>query len=144
MNQCLVDNHNSLVSGNDVTVHAGDFSLAKYTKTQEIIRQLNGKHVFLRGDHDKWIGDKHYADIWKEKIEDIPVCVSHYAMRVWWLSHYNSWNLFGHSHGKLDGIGKQHDIGVDNNNYCPVSFDRLKEIMYNKPNNFNYINKENR
>jgi calcineurin-like phosphoesterase family protein len=60
-------------------------------------------------------------------------------MRTWARSHYNSWQLYGHSHGKLEPIGKQWDIGVDNNNYYPVSFDQITEIMKTRPDNPNLI-----
>jgi len=62
-------------------------------------------------------------------------------MRTWPKSHYNTWQLFGHSHGKLKGIGKQLDVGVDTNNFYPYTFEQLKEKMKNQPNNFNFINK---
>ena len=65
-------------------------------------------------------------------------------MRVWHRSHYNAWQLYGHSHAKLEPIGKQYDVGVDNNNFMPVSFNELVEIMDKQPNNFNYIPPENR
>jgi calcineurin-like phosphoesterase family protein len=64
---------------------------------------------------------------------------SQYAMRVWPRSHYNSWQLFGHSHGKLEPKGKQHDIGVDNNKYSPVSFPEIRNIMASQPDNFNLV-----
>ena len=35
-----------------------------------------------------------------------------------------------------------YNIGVDNNNFYPVSFDELVEIMKNQPDNFNLIKKE--
>jgi calcineurin-like phosphoesterase family protein len=60
------------------------------------------------------------------------------TMAAWPRSHYNSWQLFGHSHGKRWTQGKQHDVGVDNNNYYPVSFDRIVEIMKERPDNPNY------
>lgn len=63
-------------------------------------------------------------------------------MRVWPRSHYNSWLLFGHSHGRLTPECKQHDIGVDNNSFYPVSFDVIKTIMAEKPDNFDYVLKE--
>jgi len=64
-------------------------------------------------------------------------------MRVWNRSHFNSWQLYAHSHGGLRPIGKQYDIGVDGDNYYPVSFDKLRTIMDKKQNNFNYIVPEN-
>jgi len=49
--------------------------------------------------------------------------------------------LHGHSHGGLNPIGKQYDIGVDNNNFYPISYEQLRIIMKDKPDNFNYIKK---
>jgi len=62
-------------------------------------------------------------------------------MLVWDKSHFNSWQLFGHSHGMLSlaGLGKQFDVGVDNNDFYPVSFDQLLGIMKERPDNSNYI-----
>jgi len=63
-------------------------------------------------------------------------------LRTWPLSHYNSWHLYGHSHGKLEPIGKSWDIGVDANNYYPVSFARIHDIMQHRPDNPNFIPSE--
>jgi calcineurin-like phosphoesterase family protein len=64
-------------------------------------------------------------------------------MRTWEKSHYNSWHLFGHSHGKLPSFGKSFDIGVDTNDFYPYSFDEVKKIMDKLPDNFNLVrNKE--
>ena len=65
-------------------------------------------------------------------------------MRVWHKSHFNSWQLYGHSHGSLEPIGKQLDVGVDTNRFKPISFDQIKNLMNSKPNNFNYIQLERR
>jgi len=82
---------------------------------------------------------KQSTQIWEKRIYEQVVVVCHYAMRVWPKSHYNSWQLYGHSHGRLGGIGKQYDIGVDNNNFYPVSFNEICEIMQNKPDNSNLV-----
>jgi len=50
--------------------------------------------------------------------------------------------LVGNSHGRLEPIGKSWDIGVDNNNYYPVSFDRICKIMSKRPDNPNLIPEE--
>ena len=60
-------------------------------------------------------------------------------MIVWGKSHYNSWQLYGHSHGGLAPIGKQLDIGVDSHGYFPWSYDEIKLYMAMQPNNFNYL-----
>ena len=62
-------------------------------------------------------------------------------MKTWAKSHYNSWQLFGHSHGELKGVGKQMDIGVDTHNFYPYSFNEIKRIMSKKEDNFNLVKK---
>jgi calcineurin-like phosphoesterase family protein len=140
MNQIIIDNHNSVVSKEDVVIHAGDFTWGNATRAKELIKQLSGNHVFLRGSHDKWL-PRSYHEIWEKRIDKQVIVVCHYAMRVWPRSHYNSWQLHGHSHGRLKSIGKQYDVGVDNNNFYPVSSDAVKCIMEGKPDNLNLVQK---
>jgi calcineurin-like phosphoesterase family protein len=65
-------------------------------------------------------------------------------MRAWNKSHFNAWQLYGHSHGTLNPLGKQYDVGVDNNGFKPVSLDSLDKIMAKMPNNINFIPPEKR
>lgn len=129
MNATLIANHNEVVKAGDTTIHCGDFTLNPAPRfAQDIIAQLSGQHVFLRGSHDKWLTPTAH-EIWEKKIEDQWVVCCHYAMRTWARSHYGSWQCYGHSHGHLPPIGLQWDVGVDNNGFYPVSFDQLKAIM---------------
>jgi calcineurin-like phosphoesterase family protein len=105
----IIKRHNELVGSQDVVIHAGDFTLTKKPFAENYIRRLNGTHIF------------------------------HFAMRVWPRSHFNSWQLYGHSHGKLPPIGKQWDIGVDNSDFYPVSFNKICEIMADRPDNSNFV-----
>ena len=139
MNERLIANSNSVVKKDDVVIHAGDFALCSREEAQEIIKRLNGQHVFLNGDHDRWMGKKRQWDVRYYRIDDESIIVCHYCMRTWFKSHYNSLHLYAHSHGGLPSIGKSHDIGVDNNSFFPVSFKQMREIMKNKPNNPNYL-----
>lgn len=125
MDATIIKNFNNVVSNKDHTIHAGDFTF-KYP--DKYICQLNGNHTFLRGNHDRWQG-KQYHEMWVKTIEKQTVVACHYALRVWPQSHYGSYQVYGHSHGTLPPIGLQWDVGVDNNNFFPISFEQLKEIM---------------
>lgn len=139
----FVENHNYVVREEDIVIHTGDLSFAsKNTTTEQYIRRLKGQHIFLRGNHDYWMESDHYPQIWEKKIKGHYVVACHYSMRVWPRSHYGSFLLFGHSHGKLEPLGKQHDVGVDNNYYFPVSFDKIIEIMETRDENPNMIIRE--
>jgi len=83
------------------------------------------------------------------QIEDQCIVLCHYAIAAWeqmnckWAPPY--WNLYGHSHSTAEhGLDaalpgrRSLDVGVDNiyrlfGNYCPLSFEQIKEIMKDKP-----------
>jgi calcineurin-like phosphoesterase family protein len=50
-------------------------------------------------------------------------------MRSWPLSHYASWHLFGHHHGRLESYGLSFDCGTDTNNFYPYSLDDVCKKM---------------
>jgi len=150
MHETLISNNNEVVKRNDTVIHDGDFSIKNINGTIDIINRLKGKHVFIKGSHDKIIKKIHkrYPDLFE--YVDCPIyeltlhnkyhiVICHYCMETWPRSHYNSWHLFAHSHCRLEVTGKRHDIGVDCNNYYPLSEDRIIEIMNAKPDNPNYI-----
>ena len=125
----LIRRHNERVSKGDIVVHVGDFTLKNAAFAADIIRQLNGEHIFIKGSHDYWLKNGH--EIWEKKIGDTYVVACHYAFRVWSRSHYGSLLAFGHSHGRLPEWPGSWDVGVDNNDLYPVSLDELKEKIEN-------------
>jgi len=138
MDYAIIERHNEVVGKDDTVIHLGDFTLKSKEIANSYISKLNGNHIFIQGSHDKWMDDDHH-EIWEKKIEGIHIVGCHYAMRVWGQSHYNSWQLFGHSHGRFQGVGKQMDVGVDTHNFYPYSFDEIKEIMKLKDDNINKL-----
>ena len=132
MDGALVANFNSCVGVGDTIYHLGDFCFKNKTSSVGYRSRLNGNNIFLKGNHDKETNDlPHIMEI---TIEGQFIVLAHYSMRVWNRCHYGSWQLYGHSHGTLPPIGKQFDVGVDNNNYFPISFTQLKEKLDLVPN----------
>jgi len=138
MDNAIIKNHNEVVGVGDVVYHLGDFTLIK-EYPQKYINRLNGEHIFIQGGHDYWMKEGKYDQIKEIKIEGQNIVLCHYAMRIWPKSHYNSWHLFGHSHGRLEAIGKSLDVGVDTHNFFPYSFDEIKQIMKLKNDNINKL-----
>jgi len=145
MDREIIRRHNEVVKDGDTVIHAGDLGLASSIPRvyKDYISKLNGKHIFLRGSHDAWMkrgnGKSYFHEIFERKVNGTVIVVCHYAMRTWAASHYNSIHLYGHSHGKLDPIGKSWDIGVDNNDFYPISEERIFQIMEERPDNPNLI-----
>lgn len=148
MDETMITNWNNLVSPSDIIFILGDFAMKLPVHViRKILGRLNGQKYFILGDHDKqiWKCDDLLEEITYMKnivVDDIPITLCHYCMRVWPKSHYNSYHFFGHSHGYLPAVGKSHDVGVDNNKFSPISFNELKILMDNKPDNFNYVGKK--
>lgn len=156
MNEVLIANHNAVVASYDIVYHLGDFAMSASTDAViNLINSLNGIHFFILGSHDRWLDrlvkganyDEgtyrnvvHYRGRRVETtIKNNFISMDHYCQRVWARSHYNSWMIYGHSHGNLEPIGKSWDVGVDNNDYYPVTFNQLYKIMESRPNNPNFI-----
>lgn len=139
MDETIIDNHNSVVGKNDIVIHGGDLTMIKNKEEvyKKYINRLKGKHIFLNGSHDYW--NKNLPYIFEKRIDSNYIVVCHYAMRVWPRSHYNSFQLFGHSHGKLKPEGKQMDICVESIDYTPISYDDVVLYMENRADNFNLI-----
>lgn len=138
MDEVIIANNNEIVKTNDVVVHCGDFTLHGSQFAERIIRRLNGIHVFVTGSHDRWMENiSHVIDgrpislpgyVYERKMEGIYLVACHYAMRVWPRSHYGSIQVYGHTHGRLEGLGRQLDVGVDSNNFYPISLEYVKEV----------------
>lgn len=146
MDKQIVDNVTSAVKGGDTLYFLGDITFKKERALYFLKRLGDVKLVFIPGNHDspEVLKVVAAAGVLAQPIEDIAVngqqiTLCHYAMRVWNASHFNSWQLYGHSHGRLPPMGKQHDVGVDNNGFKPVSMDELVAIMEKKPDNENIV-----
>ena len=136
MNEKLIENWNNKVKPKDTIYVLGDFI---FKNKNFFITKLNGNKIILKGDHDNYASNKHLMNI---KIDKQYITLCHWCLRIWAKSHYNSWHLYAHSHGNLQPIGKSWDVGVDNNNYEPLSFEEVKAIMDDRPDNPNLVKKD--
>jgi calcineurin-like phosphoesterase family protein len=145
MDETLIASLNKEVKSNDYLYFLGDFCLpSKVSAIIDYVSRINCKRIFfVRGNHDAAFHKnknellKYFETIddYKEvKIDNKLIVLCHYAFRVWRKSHYGSFHCFGHSHGNLkdDPHALSYDVGVDHNNYRPISFEELKEIMSKK------------
>ena len=152
MNADLIKNWNSVVKPDDLVFDLGDFAFASNSKWKDLLSQLNGHHYLILGNHDitRWPGDKtmelfegvsHQMIL---KIDGRTVYLNHYPYLcfggVWRKPENAVYQLFGHTHSGPNCRGTdtdrlvnlfpyQYDVGVDNNNYTPVSWQQVQEII---------------
>ena len=141
MNEVLIERWNKKVLSDDTVYVVGDFA---WDNPKKYLDRLKGNIILIAGGHDyrNWRSFQYFRKVERTEniyIDGVPVILSHYCFRVWDKMHYNSWHLFGHSHGKLEPIGKSWDVGVDNNNYDLLSEEDIVRIMKERPDNPNLI-----
>lgn len=139
MNEFLIDSWNSKVSKKDHVYCLGDLSLEKDKKeNRKLLYKLNGQITLIRGNHDTAAEKckerfQVIKDIGYIKIKDQKIFMCHYPVISWRGSYRGSFCCHGHCHGNLKfSKGKMYDVGVDNNNFQPLSFQELKAIMDQK------------
>ena len=144
MNEAMIANWNRVVGRRDLVYHLGDFA---WGDNRAVLQRLNGRKVLILGSHDKSV--EKCADLFEKitpllevRYEDQHITLCHYCLRVWPRSHYNSWHLYGHSHGKLEPIGKSWDVGVDRNGFTPMSSADITTIMSDRPDNPNLVRRK--
>ena len=111
MDKKIIDGINSVVGPDDILFHLGDFSFGEPKDYKRFRSQLICQNIHLiLGNHDGFIirndddlqelssSTRFYAEV---TYNSQKIIMSHYAMRVWNMSHHGSWMLYGHSHGSL-------------------------------------------
>jgi calcineurin-like phosphoesterase family protein len=149
MDEALIKNWNDRVSPKDYIYVIGDFALSKPDYANRILRRLNGEKVLIEGNHDYGcLNDAEFRSQFRaihkmfELDVELPgsdkrktrIVMCHYAMRVWNKSHHGAIHLYGHSHGSLpdDPRSLSMDVGVDANNYAPISLEEVAAKMAKK------------
>lgn len=128
MNKTLIKNHNSVVKDSDTTYHIGDFCFGSLERIESIIKQLNGQHILILGNHDtdyKWSDyiRAGFSSVQRFSFIDFPgigpVGLAHdpscciLDLDVPWIC--------GHLHQQFDKMNNCVNAGVDVRNYTPVS-----------------------
>ena len=127
----IINRFNSVVKSDDTVYDLGDLCLSNFNVYKY---RFNGTLIRIKGSHDRDIKEPRMMVVTPENLFDeyrnpISITLCHYAMRSWERSHYATWHLYGHHHGKLPPYGLSFDVGVDCWNFYPVSLDQVKEKM---------------
>ena len=145
MNAGMIRRWNDEVPTSGIVYFTGDmFYTAKSPEILKVLDQLNGSICLVKGNHDhfdsackkrfQWI-----KDYYKLKIEDDEgirrqIVMSHYPFLEWDGYYRGSWHIFGHTHNKRSENPDELslNVSVENWDYTPVSFAKIKEAMKKK------------
>lgn len=146
MNETLIRRWNETVPPDGFVFHLGDFAFGGSKEWNEVISRLNGRIYLILGNHDmKQIKQgvmgrfEHVTKQMTIRVGGQTVVLNHNPFLAYGGAYRNVWQLFGHVHsGPLSEQGKdigrlaylfprQCDVGVDNNDFRPVSFIEVRE-----------------
>lgn len=147
MNEQMIANWNETVSEDDVIFHLGDFCLGGAVEWTRILDLLNGKIYLIMGNHDlKNIRQglmgrfEHVAMQMLIEVGKRRIYLNHYPFLCFEGGYKDVWQLFGHVHSRRANTGidagrlqylypTQYDVGVDNNDFRPISYEQVKRII---------------
>jgi calcineurin-like phosphoesterase family protein len=156
MEEVIINNINSFVDENDHLYHLGDFCFHSNgrkweNEVRKILNKLKCKNVHLVcGNHDpsaeyaknRTTDFKSISDYQEISLKGLfgslsdnrriaKVIAFHYPIESWCKQNYNSIHLHGHTHGQLISANPLHkyryDVGVDANNYMPISISQIMD-----------------
>jgi len=134
MNDTLIKNWNKVVPKDGIVYHLGDVGFFDFWDNVEtFLSNLNGKIRLIKGNHDwkyDWFSCLNYVkSLDTIVINGLPIVLCHYAMKIWDRKHYGALHLFGHSHGTVQGEPRSMDVGVDSNNFTPISYKQVLDKL---------------
>ena len=153
----LIKRWNEKVPEDGIVFHLGDVGFGNPERINSILNRLHGKIYLVIGNHDwkrivqeqAWRFDLMTQQI-NMKIGKQHIILNHYPLLCFagsWREEDPTWQLFGHVHTspysdsgldnpRLQMLFKtQYDVGVDNNDFTPLSYSEVKTIIENKIKN---------
>jgi calcineurin-like phosphoesterase family protein len=147
MDKQIIENWNNIITKEDTVYVLGDFSLHSKPEFvyENYIQKLKGNIIFVyeKYTHDKWFDKVYKNNVIKINIatsihlvnyEGIKIFCTHCPLYTWPAEYHGSIHLHGHSHGNSANKKNRHDVGVDVNNFKPVSIVEIMKILESKEN----------
>ena len=140
MEEKLIENWNRKVTNEDTVYVLGDFCFR--TSKQDaikILKQLNGKKILIKGNHDKYAGQRDFDECF-EKVCDYlqltedkqQIILSHYPIIDYAGMYYGAKMIYGHIHNNYIPHKNMYCVSVECINYEPVTLDEIIEIYKDK------------
>lgn len=132
MNKGMIRRWNSVVQGDDLVIHLGDVVLSNKTKYfAELIKQLNGRKILVRGNHDRksihWYLT-HGFDFVCDNFSIGHIIFTHRPIpkgEFLAMPKYKL-NIHGHNHQRKElDVRIYKNISVERTNYFPVKLDKI-------------------
>lgn len=155
MNETLIDNWNKTVPEDGIVFDLGDFAIGGSQVWNDALSRLKGKHYLIMGNHDMKNYREGYAKYFEMvtqqmyiQVDDVSIYLNHFPFLCFggaYREQHNVYAIHGHTHFRKNinileynkdikriidfAFPSQYDVGVDFNNYKPISWYELKSKM---------------
>lgn len=157
MHTYMINKWNSVVKHNDLVYIIGDFSFGNYCDTEQIVQQLKGEKILIRGNHDSMRTDEYinmgFKDVRDElyiKINGEKILLKHYPYHkpvryffqkllgrikrhpkyeVFYPTNRGWWHIYGHHHGGKLVNGKEINVSSETLNYIPIGENKIWQLI---------------
>lgn len=131
--EAMISRWNAVVGKDDMVFHLGDVSICSIEKTANIMKQLNGCHTLILGNHDRSVSCMHRVGF-SSVVESCHIRLGGFRVQ---LIHnpdfsdpgYCEYVLHGHVHQKWKINGNWINLSVEVWDYTPVSEVQLVKLI---------------
>lgn len=141
MNDLIIQRWNEVVTDEDVVYHLGDVAFSNPQLAPTLLKQLKGKKILIKGNHDnpKFIRNisRFFDEVceYKElRLDDgTNIVLFHYPIVHWNRKDHGAYHLYGHVHGKeipeLKNT-RSMDVGIDTRkDFKPYTWEEIHAIL---------------
>lgn len=150
MNEAMIERWNSVVHRDHIVFHLGDFCFGSPEQWNRVLDRLKGRIILVLGNHDQHMDEevmKRFEMVavqMRIQIESQKIYLNHFPYLCYSGENYGAWQLFGHIHTNPNNHNiidqrrlsvlqpTQYDVGVDNNNFTPISYRQIQEKIRNQ------------
>lgn len=107
MDKYIISKWNSVVQPEDTTYILGDISYHYESRTMEILNELQGTKILIKGNHDRnWNWHKRFYEVYPSyheiKLDNNFIVLSHYPIHFFNKHYYDAYMFYGHVHNSKE------------------------------------------
>lgn len=135
MDECMIENWNSVVKAGDIVYHLGDVTFGDKEKFKSMWPKLQGSKRLIVGNHDdiKFLSSGGFfkkVGMWR-MFPEFGLLMSHVPLHLSSMYRHSLgrplFGIHGHIHQHSSPIGPYRNVCVEKTNYCPVNIETLAE-----------------
>jgi calcineurin-like phosphoesterase family protein len=132
MDATMVARWREVVGPRDQLWHLGDFAVRQPAdRVAQLLAALTGEKHLITGNNDGaatiaapgWASVQAYTEL---EVDGAQLVLCHYPLRSWNRMARGALNLHGHSHGRLQPLPRQIDVGVDCWDFRPITLGEIR------------------